>query len=245
MTPATAPSTADPGPAETTGFGPVTRLKIRLVSLLGYWAIRLIGGTLRWRVEGEENLQSIYAAKKNVIYTFWHGRIFLGTYYFRNRGIVVMSGYNKDARTMARVIERFGYGIARGSSTRGAKRAVVTMLREIRRNKDVAFSIDGPRGPRYIAKPGAVWIASKTGAAIFPFHLSAEKKWVINSWDHFHIPKPFSRVLVLMGIPIYVREDAGESELSQSQQLLQHSLEDMLHRGDSYWTQASPGVRGS
>ena len=144
---------------------------------------------------------------------------------------------------MARVIERFGYGIARGSSTRGAKRAVVTMLHEIRGNKDVAFSIDGPRGPRYIAKPGAVWIASKTGAAIFPFHLSPERKWVIHSWDHFHIPKPFSRVLVLMGAPIYVKENADQEELDQSQQILQHSLEDMLHRGDAYWMKQPPGAR--
>jgi lysophospholipid acyltransferase (LPLAT)-like uncharacterized protein len=238
---ATIPKT---GPAEATGFGLVTRLKIRLVSLLGYWAIRLIGCTLRWQVEGAENLQSIYAAKKNVIYTFWHGRIFLGTYFFRNRGIVVMSGYNKDARTMARVIERFGFGIARGSSTRGAKRAVVTMLHEIRRNRDVAFSIDGPKGPRYVAKPGAVWIAAKSGAAIFPFHMSPERKWVINSWDQFHIPKPFSRVLVLMGTPIYVKQHADEKEFDQSQRILQNSLEDMLRRGDAYWLKRSPETNG-
>jgi lysophospholipid acyltransferase (LPLAT)-like uncharacterized protein len=245
MTRAMASPSPKSSPLEATGFGPITRLKIKLVSLLGYWAIRLIGRTLRWQVEGEEHLQSLYAAKKNVIYTFWHGRIFLGTYFFRNRGIVVMSGYNKDARTMARVIERFGYGIARGSSTRGAKRAVVTMLHEIRRNKDVAFSIDGPRGPRYVAKPGAVWVASKTGAAIFPFHMSPEKKWVINSWDQFHIPKPFSRVLVLMGAPIFVKENADEADLNQSQQILQHSLEDMLHRGDAYWMKQPPGTNGS
>ena len=244
MTAAMAANPSKTGSAEAGGFGLVTRLKIRLVSLLGYWAIRLVGCTLRWQVEGAEHLQSIYAAKKNVIYTFWHGRIFLGTYFFRNRGIVVMSGYNKDARTMARVIERFGYGIARGSSTRGAKRAVVTMLREIRRNKDLAFSIDGPRGPRYVAKPGAVWIAAKTGAAILPFHMSPERRWVINSWDQFHIPKPFSRVLVLMGAPIYVKQHADEIELGQSQQILQKSLEDMLHRGDAYWLKQPPETDG-
>ena len=244
MTLAMAATIPKTGPAEATGFGPVTRLKIRLVSLLGYWAIRLIGCTLRWQVEGAENLQSIYAAKKNVIYTFWHGRIFLGTYFFRNRGIVVMSGYNKDARTMARVIERFGFGIARGSSTRGAKRAVVTMLHEIRRNRDVAFSIDGPKGPRYVAKPGAVWIAAKSGAAIFPFHMSPERKWVINSWDQFNIPKPFSRVLVLMGTPIYVNQHADEKEFDQSQRILQNSLEDMLRRGDAYWLKQPPETDG-
>jgi lysophospholipid acyltransferase (LPLAT)-like uncharacterized protein len=109
------------------------------------------------------------------------------------------------------------------------------MIRELRGKNDVAFTIDGPKGPRYIAKSGAVWIASKSGDVIFPFHMSPERKWVFNSWDQFHFPKPFSRVLVLMGAPIYVKEDATAAELEGCQQTLQRSLEGMLHRGDSYW----------
>ena len=217
------------------GKGRMNGLKIWFISLLGYWAIRVIGSTLRWQVEGQENLQAIRAAKKNAIFTFWHGRIFLGTYYFRNQGIVVMTSRNRDGEYIARVIRRFGYGAARGSSTRGGKRALVEMIREMRNNSDVAFTIDGPRGPRYVAKPGAVWLASKTGNAILPFHISPQRKWVLNSWDLFHIPKPFSRALLLMGNPIYVQADAGEAQLAESQQILQHSLEDLLRRGDSYW----------
>jgi lysophospholipid acyltransferase (LPLAT)-like uncharacterized protein len=111
----------------------------------------------------------------------------------------------------------------------------VELIGELRRKNDVAFTIDGPRGPRYVAKSGAVWIASKTGDAIFPFHMSPEKKWVFNSWDRFQFPKPFSRVLVLMGAPIYVKEHATEEEIVESQGMLQRSLEDLLQRGDSYW----------
>ncbi len=215
------------------------RLKYWIISLLGYWAIRAIGGTLRWQVEGWENYKSIHAANKNVIFTFWHGRIFTGTYFWRNRGIVVMTSRNRDGEYIARVIRRFGYGAARGSSTRGGKRALVEMIHELRRKKDVAFTIDGPRGPRYVAKPGAIWIGSKTGDAVFPFHMSAERFWVLNSWDHFQIPKPFSRVLVLMGVPIYVKPDATEADLEESQLALQRSLEDLLQRGDSFWQRSS------
>ncbi len=211
------------------------RLKFWTISLLGYWAIRAIGCTLRWQVNGWDNYESIRTAKKNIIFTFWHGRIFTGTYFWRNRGIVVMTSTNRDGEYIARVIRRFGYGAARGSSTRGGKRALVEMIHELRKNKDVAFTIDGPRGPRYVAKPGAVWIASKTGDAVFPFHMSAERFWVLNSWDHFQIPKPFSRVLVLMGVPIFVKKDATEADLEKTQEALQHSLEDLLHRGDSHW----------
>ncbi len=205
-----------------------------MVSLLGYWAIRLIGATLRWQVEGWENFHSIYAAGKRVIFTFWHGRIFMGTYFFRNRGIVVMTSQNKDGEYIARVIKRFGYGAARGSSTRGAKGALVEMIRELRDKKDVAFSIDGPKGPRYVAKSGAVWVAAQTGDAIFPFNLTPRKSWVMKSWDQFHIPKPFTRVLVLMGIPIYVKEGASEEDMAAAQDALQHSLEDLLRRGDTF-----------
>jgi hypothetical protein len=109
------------------------------------------------------------------------------------------------------------------------------MLHELKRNHDVAFSIDGPLGPRYVAKPGAVWLASKGGAAIYPFNISPEKKWVFRSWDHFQFPKPFTRVVLLMGDPIFVKPQATQEELDQSQQLLQRTLEDLLNRSDSYW----------
>ncbi len=216
------------------GFSAGERLKIWVISLLGYWAMRLIGCTLRWQVEGWENFRSIHAAGKRVIYTFWHGRIFVGTYFFRNRGIVVMTSRNKDGEYIARVIRRFGYSAARGSSSRGAKGALVEMIRELRSGKDVAFTIDGPRGPRYVAKPGAVWVAAQTGDALFPFHLTPEKSWVMKSWDQFHVPKPFSRVLVLMGTPIYVKEHASAEDLASAQDALQRSLEDLLHRGDAF-----------
>ena len=230
-------------PAKSAGPRTIEKLKYWFVSLAGYWAIRIIGSTLRWQIEGADNLQSIHAADKNAIFTFWHGRIFMGTYLFRNRGIVVMTSTNRDGEYIARVIKRFGYGAARGSSTRGGKRALVEMIHELRRKHDVAFTIDGPRGPRYVAKAGAVWIASKTGDAIFPFHIAPEKRWILDSWDQFQIPKPFSRVLVLMGAPMYVKENASEQELEQSQRSLQRTLEDLLRRGDSYWERRGEDAR--
>ncbi len=215
------------------GFG--DRVKFWLGSLVGYWAIRLIGATLRWEIDGRENHRSIVEAGRKIIYTFWHGRIFMATYFWRERGIVVMTSRNRDGEYITRVIRRFGYGAARGSSSRGGRRALVEMIYEMRRNHDVGFTIDGPRGPRYEAKPGAVWIAAKTGNAIFPFHISPERKWTLNSWDHFQIPKPFSRVLVLMAPPIYVSAEATQQQMDEAQRDLQNSLMNLLERGDNYW----------
>jgi lysophospholipid acyltransferase (LPLAT)-like uncharacterized protein len=223
------------GRGAANGSGTGERIRAWFIALVGYWVLRLVGITLRWQVEGWDNHQSIHAAGKRVIYTFWHGRIFMATYFFRDRGIVVMTSQNRDGEYIARVIRRFGYGAARGSSSRGAKGALVEMVRELRGKKDVAFTIDGPRGPRYVAKPGAVWIASKTGDGILPFHMSPEKSWVFKSWDHFHFPKPFSRVLAILGTPIYVKQNPAEEDLTAAQEALQQSLEEMLHRGDIYW----------
>jgi lysophospholipid acyltransferase (LPLAT)-like uncharacterized protein len=213
----------------------VERFKTWLISQLGYWSIRILCPTLRWEVIGWENYGAIEQANKRIIYTFWHGRIFLATYFWRNRGIVVMTSQNRDGEYIARVIRRFGYGAARGSSSRGGRRALVEMIHQLRHQHDVAFTIDGPRGPRYVAKPGAVWIASKTGSAIFPFHIAPEKKWILRSWDHFQIPKPFSRTLVLMAPAIYVKADAGESELEIAHQQLQRALDELVIRGDTHW----------
>ena len=212
------------------------RIKTWFIAGLGYWVIRILCRTLRWEVDGWENYNAIKQANKRIIYTLWHGRIFLATYFWRNRGIVVMTSQNRDGEYIARVIRRFGYGAARGSSSRGSRRALVEMIHELRREHDVGFTIDGPRGPRYVAKSGAVWIASKTGSAIFPFHIAPEKKWILQSWDHFQIPKPFSRTLVLMAPAIYVNADAGEPELETAQQQLQQALEGLLTRGDSHWS---------
>src|SRR5712671_3839220 len=128
--------------------------KARLIGWAGYVVIACIGRTVRWRSVGGENLDAILQSGHRAIFTFWHGRIFPSTYYWRNRQIVVMTSLNRDSEAIAQCIRRLGYGAARGSSSRGGFRALAEMAREIRQGRDAAFTIDGPRGPRYIAKQG-------------------------------------------------------------------------------------------
>jgi hypothetical protein len=212
------------------------KLKVWLFSILAYCIIRAIGSTLRWQEQGWEHHEAIKAAGKTFIVVFWHGRILPSICWWRNRGIVVMTSQHRDGEYIAAVIQRFGCGCARGSSTRGSRGALVEMLRWLRNGRDVAFTIDGPRGPRYVAKPGATWLASRSGCPILPFNISAERKWVLRSWDHFQIPKPFSRAVIIVGTPIYVKSGADEEELEKAQHELQRSLEDLLERADSYWS---------
>ena len=109
------------------------------------------------------------------------------------------------------------------------------MAREIRQGGDCAFTIDGPRGPKYVAKQGPILLALKTGAAIFCFHISMKHKIQLKSWDEFQIPLPFTRALVLQAAPIWVPGDASEAHLRDLQQQLQTTLDNLRIEGDSRW----------
>jgi len=135
---------------------------------------------------------------------FWHGRILPATLYFRNRGIVVMISRNFDGEWIARIIRRFGYGTARGSTSRGGMRALVQLRRELAAGRPAGFALDGPRGPARVAQPGAVFLAGATGHPILPFHIEASRFWTAGRWDETQVPKPFARVAIAIGAPIEV-----------------------------------------
>ncbi len=217
-------------------------VQIWLAAHLGYWLIYLVGKTLRFEVRGRENLDAIYESGHRAIFTLWHNRIFAGTWFLRHRGIVVMTSQNFDGEYIARFIQMHGYGAARGSSSRGGLRALVEMAHCLRRGVDVAFTIDGPRGPRYQAKVGPVLLARKTGQAIFCLNLSCEKKWVLRgSWDQFQIPRPFSRVLVAKAPAIYVDANASEEDVQLKLAEMQRVLDQLREESDAYWVRSRTG----
>src|SRR5688572_27757145 len=131
------------------------RCLIRAADLVFYSLINLIGKTARFEVTGWENHEKAETNGGLPIYVFWHDRIFLTTYWWRKRRIVVMTSRSFDGEYIARFIQRFGYGAVRGSSTRGGVGAIVEMARLMRAGCTTAFTIDGPKGPRYVAKMGA------------------------------------------------------------------------------------------
>src|SRR5262249_34580620 len=124
---------------------------------------------------------------------------------------------------------------ARGSSSRGGSRALAEMFREIRNGRDTAFTIDGPRGPRYVAKQGPVLLAMKTGAAIFCFHISMKRKIQLRSWDEFQIPLPFTTAVVLKAAPIWVPPDSTEDGLRALHAKMQQVLDELRITGDTWW----------
>jgi lysophospholipid acyltransferase (LPLAT)-like uncharacterized protein len=197
--------------------------------------ISVIGRTLRWQSVGDSHLQDIYKSGNRAILAFWHGRIIPVTYYFRHRGIVVMTSMNRDGEAIAQCIERLGYGTARGSSTRGGLKALAQMAQMIRSGRDAGFTIDGPRGPRYVAKQGAVLLALKTGAPILCFHVSMKHKIQLRSWDEFQIPLPFTSAILLQAQPVWVPSDASAEHLRDLQGQVQATLDALREKGDSWW----------
>ena len=204
------------------------RVEVVLIANLGYPLLAALGATYRYSTDGLEHLE---AAQRlgHPIHAFWHGRILPGTVYFKRRGIVVITSENFDGEWIARIITKFGYGTARGSSSRGARRALLQMIRDIR-ERPVAFTLDGPRGPARQAQPGAAWLAKVTGNPIIPFHLEANRHWTLNSWDRTQIPKPFARIALAFSPPIQVAPTATDAMLDAVNRQLEQSLADCEHR---------------
>ncbi len=200
------------------------RLALWLITWAGFLAIRLIGPTLRLTVSIEEGGPASLEARPMIL-SFWHSCIFPATYVWRDLQIRVMSSDSFDGEWTGRIIRKFGFVKVHGSSSHGAVRGFLGMRREVEQGATVAFTIDGPRGPRYVAKPGPVSLARASGAPMVAFHIAVEKAWVLNTWDRVMIPKPFSRALMRVSRQITVPAEAGEVERARFHRELQHSLD--------------------
>ncbi|HKO97990.1 MAG TPA: lysophospholipid acyltransferase family protein [Pyrinomonadaceae bacterium] len=210
------------------------RLMIRAADLAFYVVINLIGWTARFEVVGWENHEDITRKGGLPIYNFWHDRIFLTTYWWRKRRIVVLTSKSFDGEYIARFIQRFGYGAVRGSSSRGGVGAIVEMVRLMRQGCTTAFTLDGPKGPPYVAKMGPVLLAKKSGHPMLPVTMALKNYWKAPSWDSFQVPKPFTRARVYVAPGIYVPADADEAMQQAKRDELQASL-DELNRLSEEW----------
>ena len=187
------------------------RTQARVIPRIVAPIIGALGRSYRWRAEGAEHMEAVARSGHPPIMAFWHGRILSATLYFRDRGIVVVTSANFDGEWIAAVIRRFGYGSARGSSSRGGARALVELRKLMAQGQGAAFTLDGPRGPARVAQPGAVFLSQVTGHPIVPFHIEASKAWTAKSWDRTQVPKPGATVGIAIGEPYVVTTAADEA----------------------------------
>jgi lysophospholipid acyltransferase (LPLAT)-like uncharacterized protein len=216
-------------------------MQIPVIAAFVYTAVRLIGPTLRWEILGAHNAVQIRDQGEKGIGVFWHRCIFPSAWFWRNRGIVVMNTVHFDGQWTRRVIERLGFGTVQGSSTRGGTEALAAMAKCLGEGRHVAFTIDGPRGPRYVAKPGAVILARRTGAPISPFHIAVKRGITFNkAWDLFRLPLPFSRAVVFVAPPVRVPTDADNEAVHERQAEVQAALDRVRESAETWFDLSEP-----
>ena len=219
------------------------RMQIPVIAATVHALLRLLGPTLRFETLGRQHVERIHAAGGRAILTFWHRSILSATWYWRHRGIVVLNTTNFDGQWTRRVIERLGYGTAQGSSSRGGLKGLAVMARKMDNGFDTAFTIDGPRGPRYVAKLGPVMLARRTGQPIVVFHIGLEHAHTFEkSWDLLQVPAPFSRAIVAIAPPIDVPDGADQKLMHEKHAEMQAALERVRDVAEA-WFRTSPAER--
>lgn len=174
--------------------------RTRAAIVLGGWLLRVLGVTWRVRVHGREWLLSRPAGTSPVVYTLWHGQMLPLLWAHKARTGVIVSEH-KDGEIIARIIALFGLFGVRGSSSRGGTRALLESVQVVKQGTDMAFTPDGPRGPRHSFAPGALMLANRAQVPLVTITGHVDRKWQLSSWDGFEIPKPFARITVLYGEP--------------------------------------------
>ena len=157
----------------------------------------------------------------------WHNRLLFICMAFSpeamKRTSAVISA-SRDGQYLSDFMKFFNVEALRGSSSRKGANAMLGAIREIEKGRNVVFTPDGPRGQKYVIKNGPVIVASKTGAALVPIVLNSSRCWSLKSWDNFQIPKPFSKLTMIVGDPIYVPADADESTIEEYRKKAENAL---------------------
>lgn len=190
--------------------------------------------TATWRLQREDtgHIDAARAIHGNIVWAFWHGRLMGLLHAHREQGIHILASRHRDGEMLGLTIRRFGYGHVRGSSTRGGAGAIRELTRVIRSGNDVGLTVDGPRGPARVVKPGAVEVARLTGAPVVPLTSGALHRRCFSSWDTFELPAPFTRILVIYGPPVVVPRDAGKDVVEAKRRELEDSLNEITDRAD-------------
>lgn len=195
-------------------------------------AIQMIGRSCRLeRIIGEDNYREIIESKEPFILGVWHNRIFYSTYFsyrfFARKGIPMgaIASQSGDGGLIAKVINMWGIPVARGSSSRGGREALQQLLRMVKKEKrSIATTPDGPRGPKYVFKNGIIVLAQATGAPIVPITFTAKSCLILNSWDNFIIPRPFSKITMSIGKKFYIPRGISEEQREKYRQEIEKEM---------------------
>ena len=192
-------------------------------------AVRVLATSWRITVAHEERWLALREAKRPHVFLLWHETLLPLLWRHRNQGVTIVVSEARDGQYLADLAAALGYRTVRGSSTRGGARALLGAVRVLQAAGAVAFTPDGPRGPRRELKPGVVAAAQRGGGVIVPVHAEADRAWRLHSWDRFMIPKPLARVWITYGRPFEVAK--GEAGLAEGLARAAEGLDEVSRTG--------------
>jgi hypothetical protein len=215
-------------------------LVLAVVPRLVWALLRLVSFTWRFEEIAEEGVTPLIGGRGAgaEIFCFWHQCVLPCTVYFQTTGATILISRSFDGELITRILELFGFHAVRGSSSRGAREGLLGLKSVIESGGPAIFTADGPRGPIYQTKMGPIKLAQMTGARIGAFHLQPEHAWVMRSWDHFLIPRPFSRICVSWARWTYVPVDLPTEQFEAKREELNAAIERARLRALDYFKKA-------
>jgi lysophospholipid acyltransferase (LPLAT)-like uncharacterized protein len=216
------------------------RIVLALVPRLVWALLSVVGLTWRFEVIGEEGATPLVLGlgAGAEVFCFWHQCVLPCAVYFRRTHGTILISRSFDGELITRILQMFGFHAVRGSSSRGAREGLLGLKQVIESGKPAIFTADGPRGPIYQTKMGPIKLAQMTGARIGCFHLEPEHAWVLRSWDHFLVPKPFTRIVVSWAQWTYVPTDLPVDEFEATRIELNAAIERARLNAYAYFKKA-------
>lgn len=203
--------------------------------------IRLVWATGRWEIRNAEQAEKFWREQQSFVISFWHGRmLILPSMWPTTAKMHMLISMHRDGELIARAIGYFGHGTVRGSAAKpgsnkdkGGAAALRGMLKALKSREYVGITPDGPSGPRMRASDGIVTVARVSGVPIMPCSFSCRWRVVLNTWDRFVLPLPFTRGVIIWGEPIYVSRDADATALAQAKLAIEAALTSVTQQADA------------
>jgi lysophospholipid acyltransferase (LPLAT)-like uncharacterized protein len=219
-------------------------LNLKIMSFIGLAVVRIISATYKVKMINPEIERNVLEKGQIPIYCSWHQRFFPGIILFaRRKPISIMISRSRDGEIVSGIIQLLGWYPVRGSSSKGGHQALRKIKKLVREGYKIGHIVDGPRGPFGVVKPGLLLIAQTTGMPIIPIIISAEKKWVFNSWDRFIIPKPFSRVIIRFSNEVCIPRKLLPSAFEEKRSQIENTLKKLYIETDTIWSDADKARR--
>jgi len=210
------------------------KILLHVAPWLAAGIVRWIHRILKPGVVGEDAVKSLWAEGRHVILATWHDQLLMMPLGYSGPGAKTLISRSKDGELIARVVEYFGVGAVRGSSSRGGKAAFRELVKLSREPLDLGITPDGPKGPRHQIKEGVVQLARISGRPIVPLAFACSNGHRFQSWDRFLLPYPWGKAVYCYGVPLCYDEN---ETIEDFESRVQMALDDNTRRAGEYLNQ--------